>query len=258
MILVSNDDGIYSPNLWALAGALSHIEAVVVVAPDREQSAIGTALTLRQPLRVQPISSLVPGIEAQAVDGTPGDSVILAVGKLYPQIGMVVSGINSGYNMGDDILISGTVGAALQGYLRNLPAIAVSMSYTDTDNRVHAANLVGLLAGDILAGRLPGDMFLNINYPELPLDKIKGIRVTQPAHKTHIDGVSEGNDGRRQYFWLVRRQLEKAVSAGTDLEAVEKGFISLTFLNHTMFRRPPAGISPEFCQDLFTRLRALG
>jgi len=257
MILVSNDDGIYSPNLWALASALSPVDTVVVVAPDREQSAIGTALTLRQPLRVQPITSLQPDIEAQAVDGTPGDSVILAVGKLYPQIGMVVSGINSGHNMGDDILISGTVGAAMQGYLRNLPAMAVSMSHTDVDNRTHVGGLVGLLAGDILAGRLPADMFLNINYPELSLDKIKGIRVTQPAHKTHIDGVSEGNDGRRQYFWLVRRQLEKEVSAGSDIEAVAEGYISLTFLNHTMFRRPPAGISSEFCQDLFSRLCAL-
>ncbi len=258
MILVSNDDGIYSPNLWALAGALARIQTVVVVAPDREQSAVGTALTLRQPLRVQPISSLEPGVEAQAVDGTPGDSVILAVGKLYPQISMVFSGINSGHNMGDDILISGTVGAAMQGYLRNLPAIAVSMSHTDIDNRAYAAGLAGLLAGDIQAGRLPADMFLNINYPELPLAEIKGIHVTQPAHKTHIDGVSEGNDGRRQYFWLVRRQLENEVPAGSDIEAVGNGFISLTFLNHTMFRRPPAGISPEFCQHLFTRLRALG
>ena len=120
-ILVTNDDGIFSPGLWALVAELKSIARVVVVAPDMEQSASGTAVSLRQPLRVQKISPVVSGVEAYSVEGTPCDSVILALGKLIKdEVSLVVSGINQGHNLGDDIHISGTVGAALQGYLRGL------------------------------------------------------------------------------------------------------------------------------------------
>jgi len=114
-ILITNDDGILSPGLWALAAELKSIARVVVVAPDREQSASGTAVSLRQPLRVQKIPPSISGVEAYSVEGTPCDSVILALGRLIKgEVNLVVSGINQGYNLGDDILISGTVGAALQ------------------------------------------------------------------------------------------------------------------------------------------------
>ena len=123
-VLVTNDDGIFAPGLWILVKELKSIARVVVVAPDREQSAIGTAVTLRQPLRVQRVSPLVPGVETYSVEGTPGDSVILALGKLIKsRVDLVISGINQGPNLGDDVLISGTVAAALQGYLRGLPPL---------------------------------------------------------------------------------------------------------------------------------------
>ena len=127
-ILVTNDDGIFAHGLWALAGELKAVGQVIVVAPDREQSAIGTAVTLHQLLRLRKVRSLLPEIETYSVDGTPADSVILALSELAKgEVGLVVSGINQGLNLGDDVLISGTVGGALQGYLHGFPAIAISV-----------------------------------------------------------------------------------------------------------------------------------
>ena len=117
-ILVTNDDGIFARGLWVLAKELSSIAQVIVVAPDREQSAIGTAVTLHQPLRAQKVRPILPEIETYSVEGTPADSVILALGKLVKgKVDLVISGINQGQNLGQDVLISGTVSAALQGYL---------------------------------------------------------------------------------------------------------------------------------------------
>ena len=115
-ILVSNDDGVYADGIWTLARELSRIAEVVIVAPDREQSAVGTAVSLRKPLRVQKLVSLIPPIQAFSVEGTPSDSVIVGLGKLVSEkVDMVVSGINQGTNLGEDVLISGTVGAARSG-----------------------------------------------------------------------------------------------------------------------------------------------
>jgi 5'-nucleotidase len=255
MILISNDDGIFAPGLWALASELKNIDRVVAVAPDREQSATGTSVTLRQPLRVRKITPIVPEVDTYAVEGTPSDSVILAFEKLVVEADTVVSGINSGQNLGDDVLISGTVGAALQGYLRNRPAIAVSVGTSDTENLETAARLVGLLVIKIKSGALPRDIFLNVNMPDAPLPKIKGIVITQPAHKTHIDSVEEGNDGRRDYFWLVRRKLEHQSPDSSDIWAIEHGYISITPLNTTLFSRPAPDMGGSFCKELFGELR---
>ena len=128
-ILVTNDDGVFAEGLWALVRELKSFARVVVVAPDREQSAIGTAITLIHPLRVQKVRSPVSEVEAYSVQGTPADSVILALEKMVvDKADLVISGINQGLNLGNDVLISGTVGAALQGYLRGFPAMAVSSS----------------------------------------------------------------------------------------------------------------------------------
>jgi len=142
-ILVSNDDGVYSDGIWILAQELSQIAEVVMVAPDREQSAVGTATTLRKPLRVQKISPLYPGIEAYSVEGTPSDSVIVGLGALVKgKIDLVISGINQGSNLGEDVLISGTVGAAMAAYLRDFPAMAVSCEkwFCDEESRKYHLN----------------------------------------------------------------------------------------------------------------------
>jgi 5'-nucleotidase len=256
MILISNDDGIFAPGLWALAIELKKIDSIVVVAPDREQSATGTSVTLRQPLRVRKVAAIVPDVNTYGVEGTPSDSVILALEKLAVEADIVVSGINSGQNLGDDVLISGTVGAALQGYLRNLPAIAVSVGHSATENLGTAARLVRLLVGRIKNGILPCDIFLNVNLPDVPLAKIKGILMTQPAHKTHIDSVEEGNDGRRDYFWLVRRKLEHQSPDSSDIWAIEHGYISIMPLHTALFRKPAPDMNEVFCKDLMGKLKS--
>ncbi|MGA3094071.1 MAG: 5'/3'-nucleotidase SurE [Dehalococcoidales bacterium] len=256
MILISNDDGIFAPGLWALATELKKIDSIVVVAPDREQSATGTSVTLRQPLRVHKVEAIIPGVNTHSVEGTPSDSVILALEKLAVGAEVVVSGINSGQNLGDDVLISGTVGAALQGYLRNLPAIAISVGASDRQSLETAARLVGLLLGKIKGGALPRDIFLNVNLPDAPLQKIKGIVITQPAHKTHIDSVEEGHDGRHDYFWLVRRKLERQSPDSSDIWAIEHAYISITPLHTTFFGRPAPDISSVFCKELFCELKS--
>jgi 5'-nucleotidase len=255
MILVSNDDGIFAPGLWALAKELKTIDDVTAAAPDREQSATGTSVTLRNPLRVRKVASIVPDVSTFAVEGTPSDSVILGLERLAPQADMVVSGINSGQNMGDDVLISGTVGAALQGYLRNLPAIAVSVGTMENADIPTAARLVGLLAERIKDGRLPRDIFLNVNIPDDALVEIKGILITQLAHKTHIDSVKDGNDGRRDYYWLVRSKLEHQPLDDSDIWAVEHGYISVTFLHAALFGRQAPDLGIAFCKNLMGELR---
>ncbi len=254
--LVTNDDGIFASGLWTLVRELKSIAQVVVVAPDREQSATGTAVTLRQPLRVQKLAPVVTGVEAYSVEGTPCDSVILALGKLMKNnADLVISGINHGPNLGDDILISGTVGAALQGYLRGLPALAISVANTERPYLDNAARLATLLAKKIDTNGLPRDIFLNINLPNLPLAEIKGIKITQPAHKTHIDTVEEGHDGKREYYWLVRQKLGTDINDTADIRALEQGNISITALHNALFQKPLSGITESFCAELFQELK---
>ncbi len=255
-ILVTNDDGIHAQGLWALAEELGDIAQVVVAAPDREKSAIGTAVTLRQPLRVQKVSPQVPGVEAYAVGGTPADSVILALGKLIQdKVDMVVSGINQGPNLGNDVLISGTVGAALQGYLSGLPALAISIYTADSPYLHSAAKLARLLAKRVDDGTLPGNVFFNVNLPDLPPAQIKGIKITRLARQSHIDTVEEGHDGNQAYYWLVRQQIGRDANRKTDIWAIEHGHISITPLHVYRSNRVSSHITDSLCSELFQELR---
>ncbi len=248
-ILVTNDDGIFAQGLWILVKELKSIAQVIVVAPDREQSAIGTAVTLCQPLRIQRMKPMVPDVETYSVEGTPADSVILTLCKLVKnKIDLVVSGINQGPNLGDDVLISGTVGAALQGYLRGFPALAISMGSVDSSYLDNAAKLAALLAKKIDTNALPTNIFLNLNLPNLPLAKVKGIKITQLASGSHTDTVEEGHDGKRPYYWLVRQKLNKSTNEKTDIWAIEQGNISITPL-HTDLRSKPL---PTITDNLFS------
>ena len=255
-ILITNDDGIFAPGLWRLARELKQIARVVVVAPDREQSGSGTAVSLRQPLRVQKVRPLVPEIETHSVEGTPTDSVILALGKLLKnKIDLVVSGINSGPNLGDDVLISGTVGAALMGYRHGFPALAISIASLDSHYLDNAARLATLLAKRIADSSLPRNIFLNVNLPSLPLEKIKGVKITRLASKSHIDTVEEGHDGRKAYYWLVRQKINKNVDKNTDIWAIEQGNISITLLHSELLNQPSPLIPDSLCSDLLQELQ---
>jgi 5'-nucleotidase len=249
-ILVTNDDGMFADGLWALAAELKHLGDVTVVCPDREQSAIGTAITLTQPLRVQKLRPMVSGVTAFAVQGTPGDSVILALEKLAAgKIDVVVSGINEGLNVGTDVLISGTVGAALQGYLRGFSSIALSVPGKDRANLELAARLGRLLVKRIESAALPSPLFLNVNLPERGVGDLAGTRITRLAAESHVDTAREGHDGKRGYFWLVRqRRPESRHAEGTDMAAIDNGFVSLTPL-HLYDEAGEGQSSEQFCTD---------
>ena len=255
-ILVTNDDGIFAQGLWALVKELNSIAQVVVVAPDREQSAIGTAVTLRQPLRIQKVNPVVPEVEAYSVSGTPSDCVLLALTKLAKDgIDLVISGINHGANLGDNLLISGTVGAAIQGYMHGLPAFAISV---DSINGLHldsAARLAGLLARKIDSNALPTNIFLNINLPSLPAAEIKGVQITQLADESYTDTVDEGHDGIEAYYWLIRQKANKITSKNTDIWAIEQGNISITPLHTKLSQEPVPFTSDSLCSELFQELQ---
>jgi len=225
-ILVTNDDGIHAPGLWALAAELKKVSEVVVFAPNREQSGIGTALTLRQPVRLTEVESSVPGIRAYGIEGTPGDSVIIAL-ETVEDIAMVFSGINKGANMGDDVLLSGTVGAALMGYLHNLPSIALSVPSAEEMHFEVAAKLGGLLARKI-AVQNSDSMLLNVNLPNLPLDRIKGIEVTRVGRGGHSNAIELGHDGKGNNYRIVLSQSQRNAKEGTDIWAVQRDKISIT------------------------------
>jgi 5'-nucleotidase len=259
-ILVTNDDGILAEGLWILAKKLKNIGQIVVVAPDREQSGIGAAITLKKPLRVQKVRPLVPEIEAYSVGGTPGDSAILALEKLAKnKIDLVISGINYGPNLGHDVLVSGTVGAALQGYLHGLPALAISIF--SRESRLYlddAAKVAALLAERITSKTLPANVFLNVNLPDLPLAGIKGIKVTRLVNEGHIGTVEEGHDGKQKYYCLVPEKINKSSNRMTDVWAIEQGYISITPLRTCLNSDDSPSITDSICSDLFQELKKNG
>lgn len=246
--MLTNDDGVSAEGLRILAETLSRFAEVVVVAPDRERSAIGTAVTLRRSLKVRRDPPLAPGSITYAINGTPNDCVILALGKIVPDVDLVISGINQGHNLGDDVLISGTVAGALQGFLRGKPAIAVSVAKSDFFPE--AARVAARLAGKIADHTLPANVFLNVNLPDLPHDKLKEAMVTGLASASHIDTVSESFEEGQTAYRLLRRRTENHAAPGTDIWAVERGHIAITPLHTLLLGRSQPALSDQQFADL--------
>jgi 5'-nucleotidase len=254
-ILVTNDDGIKAEGLWALAGELQKIANVTVVAPDGERSAIGTAVTLFQPLHVEKVQAPVAGVTAYTIDGSPSDCVILALGKLVKDgAAMVVSGVNPNLNLGEDVYISGTVGAAMQGYFRGLPALAVSAPLGSQIGLDTGARVAAILAQKMMSA-LPARIFLNVNVPGLPLKEIKGVKITRLARSSHINTVEENNEGGRKQYQLVRERLPAAGSDGTDIQAITQGDISMTPLYTSLLDKPPQRLMKKLQSDLLNGLK---
>lgn len=251
-ILATNDDGVHSEGLRALVAELSGIARVTVFAPDREQSAIGTAVTLRRPLRLQVVMPLAPGADTYSVSGTPSDSVILALGRSNDRIDLVVSGINNGLNLGEDVLISGTVGAALQGYLRGFPSMAISAPY-DNHHLETAARAASLLARRVIALSLATNLFLNVNVPDLPAEAVRGVRLTRLAHQSHINTVEAGGGDS---FRLVRQRRDSSINHDSDIWAVEQGYISVTPIYILRPERSPLHTIREMCADLYQEMKS--
>src|SRR6266576_1432818 len=222
-ILVTNDDGYRSEGIHALAKALADVGDVTIVAPMVEASAIGHALTLRRPLRLESIDDRV-----FAVDGTPTDCVNVAVAHVFKGLpDLVVSGINKGWNLGDDVTYSGTVAGALEGALLGIPAIAVSLRQTRGDyDFTYASRAAAALAQGILRRPLPARTFLNINVPK---GQPKGYRVTVQAKRNHVTSVAVRHDPKgRPYYWIEEGQNEWEPHDRSDYQAVRDGYVSIT------------------------------
>jgi 5'-nucleotidase len=255
-ILVTNDDGIKAESLWVLVRELKNIADVIVVAPDGERSAIGTAVSLFRPLRVQQFNAPVEGVAAYTTDGTPSDCVILGHGKIVPDVNMIVSGINPGPNYGEDVFISGTVGAAMQGYTRGLPALSVSSSSFSAakDSLDVGARVAAVLVQRLVAEDLPR-LFLNINVPDLPLDKVTAVKLTRLARSSHINTVTEDNEGTVKQYRMIRERLVGEEAEGTDIQAVMHGNISITALYTSLLDKPPQRLLKKLCADLINELK---
>jgi len=227
-ILISNDDGLYAPGIRLLSERLAqYCEEVTVVAPDRDRSGASNSLTLDQPIRVE---QQKPGVFK--VFGTPTDCVHVAItGLLSDEPDMVVSGINAGANMGDDVLYSGTVAAAMEGRFLGLPAMAVSLSYTNDRPRHYesAAEAAAILMQRLVAEPLPADTILNVNVPDLPWEEIRGFETTRLGHRHRSENVIPLEDPRaRQFFWIGPPGGEQDNGPGTDFNAVRNGYVSVT------------------------------
>ncbi len=244
-ILVSNDDGIRSEGLTALEEKLRKLGEIYTVAPEQEQNSMSHALTLHRPLRVTEISS-----NRFSVDGTPTDCVKLALTGLLPvRPDLVVSGINKGPNIGDDVIYSGTVSAAVEGTLLGIPSIAVSLvAFKDFDFET-AADFAAVLASRILEKGLSPGTLININVPPVPAKEIKGWRLTRQGKRHYAENIIERVDPRgKKYYWIGGDDLGFAKEEGTDCMAVHEGYISVTPLHVDMTNH---GAFPEIKSLMF-------
>ena len=243
-VLLSNDDGIHAPGLKRLESiARKLFDEVWVVAPETEQSAASHSLTLRRPLRLR---KLAP--RRFAVDGTPTDCVLLAVNQLLKgkRPDLVLSGINLGGNMGEDMTYSGTIAAAMEATLLGIPAIAFSQ-YTEVEGfgkqgRVRwevAERFAPEVIEKALSAKWPRGLFINVNFPAVDPDKVAGIEVTREGRRKIGDDIRQGTDPRGEtYYWIGAQRDSQRYAKGSDLDAVRRGAVSVTPLSMDLTHGP--------------------
>jgi len=227
-LLLCNDDGIDATGIAAMETAVGSLGTVWVVAPESEQSAGSHALTMHKPLRARP-----RGERRWAVSGTPADCIYLAVHHLMPERpDLVLSGINRGSNLGNDVFYSGTVAAAMEATFNGLPAIAVSLHIEPEDREKHwdtAARVAARVAAGVIASPLPERVLLNVNVPNVPYEKLRGLKVTALGQRRYAPLVDLRTDPRgRRYYWIGGAHEEFVPIAGTDGPAIEQGWATVT------------------------------
>jgi 5'-nucleotidase len=231
-ILVTNDDGVSSPGIKILSKTLKSVGDVYVVAPETEQSAVAHALTLHRPLK-----SEKTGKNIYYINGTPTDCVIIGVNKLLPsRPDIIVSGINNGGNLGDNVTYSGTVAAAIEGTLLGIPSIAISLVTEYQNNQGQRKLIAGFnraadcakgIVKKIIASGLPKDTLLNINVPDT--SEIKGIKITKQGKLVYDNGIQEISDPRgKECYWIGGGEPQWKKGGDTDLDAIHNGYISVT------------------------------
>lgn len=232
-ILVSNDDGYRAEGLQRLADALRPLAEVTVVAPDRNRSGASNSLTLDMPLRISPY-----GEDMYYVTGTPTDCVHLAISGYFDyQHDMVVSGINDGANLGDDVLYSGTVAAAIEGRFLGLPTMAVSLVLRDGGHFATAARVASELVMRLMRTPLHASMILNVNVPDVPYEQLGGFRVTRLGHRHRSESVLRAADPRgRPVYWVGPAGASADAGEGTDFAAIAEDCVSVTPLQVDLTR----------------------
>ncbi len=235
MILVTNDDGVYSPGIQILAKRLRALDSVVIVAPDRERSAAGHSMTLHRPLLIEEVKDSM-----YCVNGTPTDCVNIAVkGLLKETPRLVVSGINKGPNLGDDVTYSGTVAAAIEGILLGIPSIAVSVVARENFRFAEAAEVAFQTAVRVVEQGLEPGTLLNINVPNLPINEIQGTRITRLGKRIYHQMTVERVDPRgKKYYWIGGGEPDWEREEGTDLDAVDRNMVSITPLHLDLTHYP--------------------
>lgn len=228
-ILLTNDDGIHAPGLAKLAQRLRALRTVLVLAPDQNWSAAGHSKTMHKPLRVWP-ARLEDGSEGLASNGSPSDCVALALLGLVQRLPeLVVSGINLGANVGDDLTYSGTVAAAMEAVIWGVSAIAVSLDSSEGRHPDTAARFAAYLAGRVLEYKEDKPLLLNVNVPDRPAEEIVGVQITKLGHRLYRDALVTRVDPRgRAYYWIGGEPPEGIPEEGTDIGALAQGYISVT------------------------------
>ena len=231
VLLLTNDDGVNAPGLAALADALNEVGEVWVYAPDRDQSAVGHGISLHRPLRVRQVRE-----RWYMVDGTPTDCVMLAVRDLLEERPrMVLSGINNGPNLGDDVTYSGTVAGAFEGMLLGVPSMAVSVVNHAPNHFACAAEVARQLVTEVLERGLPPDTVLNVNVPDVPHAELNGISITKMGRRTYEDEIIHREDPRgAAYYWIGGDQPGHVVDEGTDFNAIDENRVSVTPLHRDL------------------------
>lgn len=225
LILVTNDDGVHSPGISALYSAMKDLGDAYIVAPDRERSAAGHSLTMHRPLKVTKLREYV-----YSINGTPTDCVTLAINKVLPEKpSLIVSGINKGANLGDDITYSGTVSAAIEGTIFGIPSIAFSLPSEKHYHFDTASAVATMLGGFVLEHSLPYDTLLNVNIPNVSLEKLRGIKFTRQGKRVYDGAIQETFDPwGEKHYWIGGGKPYWERGEDMDIEAVQANFISVT------------------------------
>jgi 5'-nucleotidase len=225
LILVTNDDGVYAPGIRALFDAVQPLGRAVIVAPEQDKSAVSHSLTMNRPLRVRGLET-----DIYTLDGTPTDCVTIGMNKVLPgRPDLILSGINPGVNLGDDISYSGTVSAAIEGTMYGIPSLAFSLAGDPPFDFSVPAGVVLKLTSMAISCGLPENTLLNINIPDLPEEEIRGIRFTRQGRRVYKNAIQETFDPRqRKHYWIGGGTVHWSEGDNTDEQALRKGYISVT------------------------------
>ena len=233
-ILVTNDDGIFAPGIFSLWEAMAEIGDVTVVAPDTEKSAVGHAITITDPIRVEKVHRK-NGFKGFAVKGTPADCVKIAGRSLMnTPPDLVISGINSGANVGSNIIYSGTVSAATEGTILGIPSIAISLNSIKGGDMIASQKVAINVATKVIANGLPEGILLNVNVPNIQVESIKGYRITKQGKLVFKDRFEKREDPRGKYYYWMKGEIINDTNSDTDGFALQNDFVSITPIHYQL------------------------